>query len=66
MATRQFNVEGMTCGHCEASVQEEVLEIGGVTAASADHTTGILEVTGEGFSAEEVAKAVHEAGYSLA
>ncbi|QPK83193.1 heavy-metal-associated domain-containing protein [Corynebacterium qintianiae] len=66
MAVRQFNVEGMTCGHCEASVKEEVLEIDGVTEVSVDHTTGVLEVAGEGFSAEEVSKAVHEAGYSLA
>ena len=66
MAVRQFNVEGMTCGHCEASVKEEVLEVAGVTGATVDHTTGVLEVTGEGFSAEEISKAVHEAGYSLA
>ena len=56
----------MTCGHCEASVKEEVLEVAGVTGATVDHTTGVLEVTGEGFSAEEISKAVHEAGYSLA
>ncbi|WJY69046.1 heavy-metal-associated domain-containing protein [Corynebacterium auris] len=65
MATRQFNVEGMSCEHCEASIKEEVSAIPGVTGVSADHTTGLVEVDGEGFSAEEVAKAVHEAGYTL-
>ena len=65
MATRKFNVEGMTCTHCEMSVKEEISEIPGVTDVTTDHTTGLVEVTGEGFSAEEVSKAVHEAGYTL-
>lgn len=65
MALREFDVEGMTCGHCEASVVEEVSEIDGVESAKADHTTGKLEVVGEGFSAAEVSKAVSEAGYKL-
>nr|WP_026157064.1 heavy-metal-associated domain-containing protein [Corynebacterium capitovis] len=65
MATRRFRVEGMTCEHCEASVQEEISAIDGVTAVTANHKTGEVEVTGEGFSAEEVSKAVNEAGYTL-
>lgn len=65
MATREFTVEGMTCGHCELSVQEEISEIQGVTGVKADHTTGAVSVSGEGFSAEDVAKAVAEAGYTL-
>ena len=27
-----YTVTGMTCGHCEASVKEEVSEVPGVTA----------------------------------
>lgn len=65
MATREFTVEGMTCGHCELSVKEEVGEIAGVTEVTADHTTGAVTVSGEGFSTEDVAKAVAEAGYTL-
>ena len=65
MATQEFSVEGMTCGHCEASVREEIMEISGVTDATADHSTGLLRVTGEGFSTEQIAEAVHEAGYRL-
>ena len=44
MAGREFNVEGMTCGHCEMSVQEEISEVAGVTAVKADHTTGKVTV----------------------
>ena len=65
MATREFTIEGMTCGHCELSVQEEISEIQGVTDVKANHTTGTVSVSGEGFSAEDVAKAVAEAGYTL-
>lgn len=65
MATKNYTVEGMTCGHCELSVQEEVSEIAGVTEANADHTTGTLTVTGEDFSDEQVTAAVTEAGYQV-
>ncbi|MDY5785455.1 heavy-metal-associated domain-containing protein [Corynebacterium sp.] len=66
MATQQFTVEGMTCGHCAMSVKEEISEIAGVTDVNVDHTTGAVEVTGEGFTTEQVAAAVTEAGYTLA
>ncbi|SES14774.1 heavy-metal-associated domain-containing protein [Corynebacterium cystitidis] len=65
MAVKNYTVEGMTCGHCEASVKEEVGEISGVTAVTADHTTGAVSVTGENFTDDQVAAAVEEAGYAL-
>ncbi|WP_066528013.1 heavy-metal-associated domain-containing protein [Corynebacterium bouchesdurhonense] len=66
MAQTTYKVEGMTCGHCELSVQEEIGEISGVTGVKADHTTGDVVVDGEGFSDADVAAAVEEAGYTLA
>ena len=63
--TTVFNVEGMTCSHCEASVNEEIGEIPGVTSVKADHTTGHVEVVGSGFTREQIADAVEEAGYTL-
>ncbi|WP_394280742.1 heavy-metal-associated domain-containing protein [Corynebacterium sp.] len=63
MATKNYTVDGMTCGHCEASVKEEVSEIAGVTDVTADHTTGAVSVTGDNFTDEQVAAAVEEAGY---
>lgn len=66
MAGREFNVEGMTCGHCEMSVQEEISEVAGVTAVKADHTTGKITVEGDGYSTDDIAAAVKEAGYTLA
>lgn len=66
MSTTTYTVNGMTCGHCELSVKEEISEIKGVTDVTADHTTGAVTVTGEGFSDDQVAAAVAEAGYELA
>ncbi|HCT9180652.1 MULTISPECIES: heavy-metal-associated domain-containing protein [Corynebacterium] len=66
MSTTTYTVTGMTCGHCELSVKEEISEIKGVTDVTADHTTGAVTVTGEGFSDDQVAAAIAEAGYELA
>ena len=65
MSVKNYTVEGMTCGHCEMSVREEVGEIAGVSSVSADHTTGAVTVEGEGFTYEQVVAAVAEAGYKV-
>lgn len=62
-----YAVRGMTCGHCEASVREEVAELDGVTEVTADHTTGEVVVTSTGpLDPAAVAAAVEEAGYEVA
>lgn len=66
MTTKNYTVTGMTCGHCEMSVKEEIGDIAGVTAVTADHATGAVTVSGEGFTDEQVAAAIAEAGYELA
>ena len=63
--TLRFRVEGMTCAHCEASVVEEISEIAGVTGVTADHNSGVVKVEGEGFTRDQIAAAVEEAGYTL-
>ncbi|HCG56036.1 MULTISPECIES: cation transporter [Brevibacterium] len=64
MATTRFSVRGMTCGHCEMSVREEVQEIAGVTDVEVSHETGQLVVTSEaGVDSAAVVAAVEEAGY---
>lgn len=62
-----YHVEGMTCGHCVAAVEEEVGALDGVTAAKADLETGRLVVdSGDEPDRDAVAAAVDEAGYTLA
>ena len=65
--TAEYTVTGMTCGHCVASVTEEVQEIAGVTDVSVDLASGGVRVTSEQpVSDADVKAAVEEAGYQLA
>jgi copper chaperone len=65
--TTTFGVTGMTCGHCEAAVAEEVGRVAGVTGAVASADAGTVEVTSDGpVDRAAVAAAVAEAGYELA
>ena len=65
--TSEYTVTGMTCGHCVASVTEEVQEISGVTNVQVDVPTGSLRLTSEQpVSDADVRAAVEEAGYQLA
>ena len=65
MAVKNYTVEGMTCGHCEMSIREEVSEIPGVQDIQVSAQTGKLNVTSEGeIDDAKVLAAVEEAGYS--
>ncbi len=59
-----YLVEGMTCGHCELSVREEVEELDGVASAAADHASGRLVVRGR-VAEDAVRDAVAAAGYRV-
>jgi len=66
MSTATYNVVGMTCGHCVASVTEEVTALPGVTDVSVELDSGLLTVTGDAAQdTEAVRLAVEEAGYLL-
>jgi copper chaperone len=65
MTTSTFTVTGMTCGHCVASVTEEVCEVSGVTDVQVDLESGRMTVTGDA-DAAAVQAAVAEAGYEAA
>ncbi|MDQ3320347.1 MAG: heavy-metal-associated domain-containing protein [Actinomycetota bacterium] len=63
---KTYTVTGMSCGHCELSVREEIEELAGVESARADHTTGTLVVHGNEVDDAAVRAAVSEAGYEVA
>lgn len=64
MATSEYKVTGMTCGHCEMSVREEVGEIAGITDIQVSAKDGRLVVTSESdIDDATVVAAVEEAGY---
>ena len=67
MSTQTFTVTGMTCGHCVASVTEEVSELEGVENVDVDLATGSVTVTSSTpLEDDAVRAAVEEAGYQLA
>jgi copper chaperone CopZ len=61
-----YTVTGMTCGHCAASVREEVGAIAGVRDVAVDVPTGAVTVTSENdLDRDDIRVAVEEAGYQL-
>ena len=65
--TSTYSVTGMTCGHCVASVTEEVTEIPGVLAVEVELESGQVSVTSQSpLDVAAVRSAVEEAGYQLA
>lgn len=58
-----ITVEGMSCDHCEQTVEEALREVAGVTDATADHEAAQAVVDGEADASALVA-AVEAAGYT--
>jgi len=58
-----ITVEGMSCGHCEQTVEEALREVSGVTDASADHEAEEASVDGDA-DVTALVQAVEDAGYT--
>jgi copper ion binding protein len=64
--TQTWTVAGMTCGHCVASVTEELSELPGVRTVDVVLESGALTVeTDTPLRDDAVRGAVEEAGYQL-
>ncbi|MBT9778486.1 heavy metal translocating P-type ATPase [Clostridium sp. MCC353] len=61
----QYNVTGMSCAACSARVEKAVSKVPGVTSCSVSLLTNSMGVEGDA-PAEEVIRAVEEAGYGAA
>jgi copper chaperone len=67
MSTVTVTVTGMTCGHCAASVRQEVGSIPGVTGVNVDVASGRVTIDSEHqVGADAIMNAVEDAGYQLA
>jgi len=68
MTNKTFNVEGMSCGHCKAAVEEELNKLSGVERSNADVATGIVEVSYDEnqVTTGDLEGAIEEAGYKVA
>ncbi|GGO73282.1 heavy-metal-associated domain-containing protein [Nocardioides deserti] len=64
MSISEYQVTGMTCGHCEMSIREEVETLPGVQDIDVSAATGKLVVTStDPIEDAAVIAAVEEAGY---
>ncbi|MFD6990793.1 heavy-metal-associated domain-containing protein [Streptomyces sp. NPDC059943] len=64
--TTVYAVTGMTCGHCEGAVSDEISALQGVTSVKAEAATGRVTVVSEApLKESDVRAAVDEAGYEL-
>lgn len=60
--SRTLTVEGMTCGHCEQTVEEALEDVAGVTDATADRETEQVTVEGDA-DPDAMVATVEDAGY---
>lgn len=65
MTTTEYQVTGMTCGHCEGAITRDVSQIAGVENIDVSAATGKLVVTSTAeLDDAQVLAAVEEAGYT--
>jgi len=65
MATLKLRVTGMTCGHCQAKVEQALRGMAGVFTAVVDLPDGEAEVDfdDDGTTVDQLIGAVERAGY---
>jgi copper chaperone len=61
-----YTVDGMSCAHCKAAVEQEVGQVPGVEFVNADFDTKLVLVRGEGLDDSALRAAIDEAGYEAA
>ena len=66
MNTLSFKVPGMTCGHCETAVKQEVGHVTGVSQVDVDLASKDVTVTGTDLDRDAIVAAIDEAGYDVA
>ncbi|MFF5013605.1 heavy-metal-associated domain-containing protein [Streptomyces sp. NPDC001165] len=65
MAQKQYNVTGMSCEHCAASIREEISEVPGVSDVVVDLTANAVTVHGTDLDDDRLRAAIVEAGYGV-
>lgn len=65
MTQKQYQVTGMSCEHCAASIREEVSEVPGVSDVVVDVATDSVTVHGTDLDDGRLRAAIVEAGYGV-
>jgi len=68
MTEKMLDVEGMSCAHCKAAVEDELRALPGIEKADADIARGTVEVRYDEskVGTEDLKRAIEEAGYTVA
>ncbi|MRR12722.1 copper chaperone [bacterium] len=63
--TKRFTTTGMHCPSCSMLIQMDISDLTGVSSVSADHRTGMTEVTYDDSvaTADGIIEAIGKAGY---
>lgn len=64
--TITLSVPGMTCGHCEAAVKQEVGALAGVSDVAVDLDSKDVVVSGGALDRDQIVAAIDEAGFDVA
>ncbi len=59
-----ISVEGMTCSHCEATVQNNLVKIKGISKVVADNKTNTVNISGTKPDFAKIEELITELGYS--
>jgi copper ion binding protein len=66
VGTTTFQVQGLTCGHCERAITQEIGRVPGVCSVVVDLPAGAVTVSVDtAVDRADIAAAVDEAGYAL-
>ncbi len=64
----ELKVSGMTCGHCEAKIEQAVKQLPGVKKVGASRVDGLVSIVPEKsgqVNLEKVKEAIHLLGYQV-
>jgi uncharacterized membrane protein YraQ (UPF0718 family)/copper chaperone CopZ len=63
---QEYRVEGMTCDHCKAKVENGLKELQGVSEVLANRNTGVVSIQAETDNEDDIREAVGSLGYTYA
>jgi copper chaperone len=68
MANIDLKVEGITCGGCEKSIRNALLEQNGVSEVTASHETGVVAIDYDEnkIQQQQLKQAIEDAGFDVA
>ena len=63
LSVKKIQVQGMTCPHCKANVENRLKNLDGIETAVADLKSGVVEISGSEIDLEKVKTSIEGGGY---